>query len=85
MLFRSPREAALAEATASQLREVELRQRLQEEAVKLEETNRSLHLANERLNDLARHDPLTGAFNRRHLIDELERHFQVRSRYGSGF
>jgi diguanylate cyclase (GGDEF)-like protein len=79
------REAALAEATASQLREVELRQRLQEEAVKLEETNRSLHLANERLNDLARHDPLTGAFNRRHLIDELERHFQVRSRYGSGF
>ena len=79
------REAALNEARSSQLREAGLHRQLQEEAEKLEATNRSLHVANERLNDLARHDPLTGAFNRRHLMDELERHFQVMARYGISF
>jgi diguanylate cyclase (GGDEF)-like protein len=38
-----------------------------------------------RLNILARQDALTGAFNRRHLLDELERQQQLRTRYGTPF
>lgn len=38
-----------------------------------------------RLTILARQDALTGAFNRRHLLDELERQLQLRTRYGTPF
>lgn len=41
--------------------------------------------ANERLTILARQDALTGAFNRRHLLDELERQLQLKTRYGTPF
>jgi diguanylate cyclase (GGDEF)-like protein len=41
--------------------------------------------ANERLTILARQDALTGAFNRRHLLDELERQLQLRTRYATPF
>lgn len=79
------REAALNAAQASHLREMELRERLQEESGLLAQTNQSLHAANERLTVLARQDALTGAFNRRHLMDELERQVQLRVRYRTEF
>ena len=41
--------------------------------------------ANERLTVLARQDALTGAFNRRHLLDELERQALLNIRYGTPF
>ncbi len=41
--------------------------------------------ANARLSLLARQDALTGAFNRRHLLDELERQLQLKTRYGTPF
>lgn len=41
--------------------------------------------ANEQLTVLARQDALTGAFNRRHLIDELERQSQLLKRYRTDF
>lgn len=65
------REAALHEARASAERELALRERLQ--------------LANERLTVLASHDALTGLFNRRHLVDELERRVRTLARHQSGF
>ena len=65
------REAALAEARASAERELSLRERLQS--------------ANERLTVLASHDALTGLFNRRHLVEELERHARTLARHQSGF
>lgn len=79
------REAALNAAQASHLREMELRERLQEESALLAQTNQSLHAANDRLTVLARQDALTGAYNRRHLMDELERQFQLRIRYRTEF
>jgi diguanylate cyclase (GGDEF)-like protein len=72
------REAALAESQASHQREVTLRERLQDES-------RRLAAANERLLVLARQDVLTGTFNRRHLVEELEREMQALRRYYSGF
>lgn len=53
------REEALRDARASAERELALRE--------------SLQAANERLTVLASHDALTGLFNRRYLVDELER------------
>jgi diguanylate cyclase (GGDEF)-like protein len=56
-----------------------------EQGFALEETNKSLHEANARLNVLARQDALTGAFNRRHLMDELERQLHLLTRYKTNF
>jgi diguanylate cyclase (GGDEF)-like protein len=41
--------------------------------------------AYERLSVLARQDALTGAFNRRHLMDELERQLHLLTRYKTSF
>lgn len=79
------REQALAEATRSHQREQELRKNLEEQSRQIEDANQKLNAINERLQVLARQDALTGVFNRRHLVEELERNLLTYQRYGGVF
>jgi diguanylate cyclase (GGDEF)-like protein len=49
----------------------------------LEQKNADLAAAFERLNELATHDELTGAFNRRVMVERLELQVVYKSRYGT--
>lgn len=79
------REQALAEAKESHQREQTLRENLQTRSRQVEEANQKLNEANERLNLLARQDVLTGIFNRRHLLEELERNVLALQRYDTAY
>ena len=79
------RETALADSQEGHQREVFLRERLQDESSQLEEANAKLHQANDRLLVLTREDVLTGIFNRRYLVEELEHKVQLLRRYHTGF
>lgn len=79
------REMALAESQQSHQRELALRERLQDESRQLEEANRKLNEANERLFVSARQDALTGLYNRRHLVERLEHEVHAIRRYGKVF
>ncbi len=79
------REQALVEARESHLREQALRENLQTRSRQVEEANQKLNEANERLNLLARQDVLTGIFNRRHLLEELERNVHALQRYNTAY
>ncbi|MEO8409550.1 MAG: GGDEF domain-containing protein [Propionivibrio sp.] len=79
------REAALDEARQSHQRELALRERLQNESMLLEASNDQLQTANRRLQVLSRQDELTGLYNRRHLMEELERSVHMLTRYRTDF
>ena len=49
----------------------------------LEQKNEDLAAALERLNELATHDELTGAFNRRVMVERLELQVVYKARYGT--
>lgn len=49
----------------------------------LEQKNADLAVALERLNELATHDELTGAFNRRVMVERLELQAVYKARYGT--
>lgn len=75
------REHALTQARDSHQREQALRQSLEDKSRKIEEANQKMSSANEQLLVLARQDVLTGAYNRRHRMQELDRNLNALKRY----
>ncbi|MEI7430141.1 MAG: GGDEF domain-containing protein, partial [Betaproteobacteria bacterium] len=75
---RFEREDVLARLKESHEQESALRERLESESEQLAELNLKLH-------DLARLDPLTGLFNRRHLMEQLTRELNISQRHLSTF
>jgi len=75
---RFERESALRRLEDSHEQEIALRTQLEKESEQLAELNVRLH-------DLARLDPLTGLFNRRHLMEQLARELNASQRYSSVF
>ena len=75
---QAEREDALARLNEAHAMEKELRRRLQEESKKLEETN-------QKLQNLAWQDSLTGVSNRRYLVEQLERCIHATQRHAFGF
>ncbi len=56
--------------------------RLREDALRLEEMNRKLATALERMEIMAREDPLTGIANRRYILDRIGQEYARTARYG---
>ena len=73
----SVRSAALVEQV-SHVRVV-----LDQTNAKLEDRNAALAEALERVRDTAIHDELTGAFNRRYIVEQLDRQLALKARHGT--
>ena len=75
---RLKREKTLSLLRRNHLQEIHLREKLEEERAQLAEANRQL-------SELARNDPLTALYNRRYLMEQLDRELSNARRHETIF
>lgn len=73
MLYATMLNEAFRKAVADRREIARLARELDAAKGRVEETNAALVSRNDQLRTMAHHDALTGLFNRRHFMDELER------------
>lgn len=71
----------LSARISARLENAHLNQALQQSNQELQRNNEELHLALQRINELATHDDLTGCYNRRFLFNLLQQEQQKSLRY----